>query len=229
LLFVIVYRDNEEGTIIRACELLKGFFLTKKDFLKKEEVKKMIDMNVVVSLCTSSNEGVADSAGCSLHDMECTFSSPPDEEEHPDFISMKEGGILMKMYSVFKECKIEKIKRLIGFVILNVDRGCYLGEKIIEVICWMRDNTSQSTEQWSRQNTLVNLRRVIYRLFLFLNSHYIYFDLIRLSRNDDEFKYPQIWDGISQVSSSLIYCVSLLFVIICRDNEEGTISRACEL
>jgi hypothetical protein len=156
----------------------------------------MIDINVVVSLCTSSNGNVAETAGWLLVNMECTFSSPPDKEEHPDFISMKEGGILMKMYEEFKECKIEKVKRLIGFVILDVDRGCWLGEKIIEVICWMRDNTSQSTEKIDLQNTLVFLRRVVYRLFLFIESHYNYCYQIRLSRNDDSDVYSHIWDGI---------------------------------
>jgi hypothetical protein len=196
LWFVVICRDVSTIIVQCACELLKGFFSTKKDFLKKDEVKKMIDINVVLTLCTSSNENVAEAAGWLLFNMECTFSSPSDEKEHPDFISMKDGGMLIKIHEVFKECKIEKAKRLIGCVILNVDRGCYLGEKIIEVICWMRDNTSRSTEGVYLRNTLVNLRHVVYRLFLFLESHYIYVDSIRLSRNDDEAEYSHICSAI---------------------------------
>jgi hypothetical protein len=127
-------------------------------------VKTLIDANTLLSLCTSPDVDVADNAVWLLFTMFSIYGSPPDEEFHPDFEKMKMNGILMKMISIFKEIVNENVKRMIGLIIIDIDRECLFGEEVINVIKWIRDNTSSSTDRIQVQNTLVHFRHLVFRL-----------------------------------------------------------------
>jgi hypothetical protein len=149
---------------------LNAFFSTEKEFSKRGEVKKLIDANTLLSLCSSGEEEVAGSAGWLFSNVFSVYYSRDGKGEHGDFVWMKEKGMLMKMYSTFKGCVVDMGKRLVGNAVLCVDRGCSLGEKTFEVVEWLRDNTDGSTDDVIRGNTLTELRRVTYRFSSFICS-----------------------------------------------------------
>jgi hypothetical protein len=154
--------------VTRSCKLLKAFFTTSKQFNEKEKVKRLIDANILLSLCTSPDIDVADNAVWLLFNIFSIYGSPPDKELHPDFEKMKMNGILMKMISIFKEIVNEDVKRMIGLIIIDIDRECSFGEEVINVIKWIRDNTSSSTDHIHLCNTLVHFRKLVFRLIFIL-------------------------------------------------------------
>jgi hypothetical protein len=148
--------------------LLKAFFITTTEFSKKEEVKKVINVNIVLAICSSSDERVATNAGLLLFEVVGVYSSrDSDEKIHKDFSWMKKKGILDEIHSTFKSCLFDKVKRLIGVSMINIDRGCSCFEKTNEIISWLVDHTSGITGEWNRTTTLIGFGRVVYR-FLYV-------------------------------------------------------------
>jgi hypothetical protein len=164
----LLLSHSDSGTVGRSCDVLKAFFLTTKSFNEKEQIKNDIDVNRLLNLCCCPNELLANSAGWLLLYLYSIYTTADDEEEHPDYGIMKRNGTLEKMYSTFKECSIEEVKRLIGFVFINIDRECSMGDQNYEIISWFIDNTNEMTDNYYRENTLVHFRRLIYRLILFI-------------------------------------------------------------
>jgi hypothetical protein len=147
---------------------LKIFFVTTISFDKKEVIKKAIDINVLLNFCISRDEEVARQGGLHLFNIYCIYSAGLDEEDHCDYLIMKRDGTLEKIYYTFKECFDEKVKRLIGLVYITIDRKCSILDNSIEIIKWLINNTDESTDDISRHNTLVSLRKVTISLISFI-------------------------------------------------------------
>jgi hypothetical protein len=157
--------------LIRVFELLRAFFLTEKEFKFKEEVKKSVDLNILLSLSSSDDEQVVSAAGWLLYDIYAWYSSPSDEgEEHPDFQEMEKNGMMEKMCERFMSCKNDKGKRLLGLTFLAIHRTKEFCPKHIEIMKWIRDNTNESTDSLLLRNTLVEFRLVAFSLiFIFID------------------------------------------------------------
>jgi hypothetical protein len=120
-------------------------------------------------MCASSEE-VAGHAGSLLYSVFVDDGvNVFDEKEHGDFSWMKTRGILDEIHSTFKSCSFDKVKRLIGLSMINIDRGCSCLENTTEIISWLVENTSFITEQNDRTNPLIVFRRVVYRFICFVS------------------------------------------------------------
>jgi hypothetical protein len=148
--------------------LVRAFFVTKKEFSKKDEVKKVI-VSELLSKCVSSDEEVATNAGLLLFNGVVLYSSTNSgEKEHPYFGWMKSTGILDEIHSTFKRCLFDKVKRLIGVSMINIDRGCSCLEKTNEIISWLVETTSLVTVDDIRNNTLIVFRQLVFRFICFV-------------------------------------------------------------
>jgi hypothetical protein len=129
-------------------------------------VKKLIDVNQLLSLCSWPEESVCSAVGWLLLFMfAVSHNTVGDEKEHPDFEKMKGDGTLEKIYSLFKECKIENAKRFVGLTIIDIDRKCSMEDTTFEVVEWLRDKTNGSTADAFLPITLINLCRLVHRFF----------------------------------------------------------------
>jgi serine/threonine protein kinase len=132
------------------------------------------DLVEVVEECSSSDVKVGEEAAVKLFDQIVVNPKVDDKKEHPYFEWMKMMGVLEKMHSSFKTCTLERGKRLIGLSMIDVDRECSCGEKSREIISWLRDNTSGSTTESDRDNTLNRFRTIIHRFFYILPPLFLF-------------------------------------------------------
>jgi hypothetical protein len=195
--FSSIIRHSDPGTVWRGSLLLKAFFKTTKEFKNKEEVKKSIDFETLLSLFYSNDESVVNYAGWLLYTVYSIYSSPwEDGKEHPDMKIMESNGKLRKMNEIFLKCEKECGKRLIGLVILDICRTKEIDESMKNIILWIMENTKNTLDSLLLRNTLVAIRRLVFSLMDILCFHLIFdfcsflFSFLRFSNN-----YVQSWNS----------------------------------
>jgi hypothetical protein len=125
----------------------------------------LIDINLVLSHAAEDDEDLVESAAFVLYCVEVLGTNVGDGEEHGDFNKMKEEGRMKKMYDLFKSLKYSNAQRNLCLTVLYVHGTVWIGEKYKEMVVWLVENTTVSTEKVRSRATLHILRRLVFSLF----------------------------------------------------------------
>jgi hypothetical protein len=150
-------------TMVGAIFVLQRFFFTSKAFSRKDAVKSVVDVEMVLSHGSSSNEWLAESALYLVFSVIVVGTSLDERKKHGYYLSGVRSGIVEKMWSVFKGCKFTNGKRNLCLSFVYLHSGERVEEKYVEMVEFVggvcdeeskRGAVEASENVWKRLNGL---------------------------------------------------------------------------